>query len=347
MEIPDRYKKELEIPLRILENVEKTHIGLGRLALFDVLSDIANRCTMIIGPSGSGKSVCTDVVYDMTERTKLKLDAITVSGLKKIQKALSNNTLTIVVDDLSKGQTEYSQIATVSVFSALCYAGSITKLTGQLELSIINFSGSALINLQPLLLKKIIKIPEFETDIRDKAIRYYHLRFPIQECLKRPSFDSMKITYPKEPKEVNGSKYFELALENFRYAFSKARAKEHLLAYLNASAELNKHPAINESDEWLIYQLTRCFRLEPVIFNKRDLEGSRYLNPNLIPLLTAISTYKKVQIKELVYRFGLSLKRLYEIINDLTEYVTIVKGKGLLIPTKTTIEILKEIGEWK
>jgi ABC-type dipeptide/oligopeptide/nickel transport system ATPase component len=315
-----------------------------------VLSDLADRCLLVVGSSGTGKSVVSSELYERVDRSKLKLDSITVSGLAKIDKVLNYNNATIVVDDLSRGQTEYSQIATVSVFSALCYSHSITKLTGQLTLNIQGFRGSAIINLQPLLLRKIARLPEFETDIRDKVIRYYHLRFPIEDNIMPPKFPKgLKLNYLDAynlPYDDLNHIYYKKAFDNFRLVFTKARAREHLNAYLNASARLNDRVRVNKSDMWLIWQLSKNFRLENQVLIKSSLEGARSLDENIIPLLSALATYKRPEIKELTYRFGIKKTRLYEIIASLSDYVVLVNSRGRVLPTKTTKDILEEAGEW-
>jgi len=254
--------------------------------------------------------------------------------------------MSIVVDDLSKGQTEYSQIATVSVFSTLCYTGQIIKFTGQLELQIQGFRGSALINLQPLLLRKIARLPEFETDIRDKAIRYYHLYFPVNENIDKPK-TSVKYRYFKELNlNVRESDFEDRVFENFRYMFSKARAREHMLAYLNASAILNGRGEVVDADFELLYELSKIFRLEQYILVKRGLEGVRELDENVLPLLSSIATFKTPSVKELSFRFGIKKTRLYEIIQELTDYCILVKNSGKIIPTDYAKEILRECGVW-
>jgi hypothetical protein len=345
---PKQFENDLAMAKSIYESVEKTHKGLGKLALMDTLSDVANRCLLVIGCSGTGKSVVSKALYNNISRSKLELDAITVSGLKRIAKVLNYNKMSVIVDDLSKGQTEYSQFATVSVFSSLCYTGQITKFTGQLELQIMGFKGSTIINLQPLLMRKIARLPEFETDIRDKVIRYYHLKFPVEENITKPNLPSLSLSYVDEPNLPNtGEKtnYYSMAFDNFRHEFSKARAREHLTAYLNASARLNGRAEITKADYYLIYQLSRNFRMEPELFQKSSLEGSRYLDENLLPLLSAVATWKKPKPKELMYRFGIKARQFYNIIADLSDYIIKHKDMDCLIPTEETIRILREAGE--
>ena len=350
LKFPKQFRDDLEKAIKIYNDIEETHRGLGKLALFEVLSDIANRCLLVVGSSGTGKSVISNAVYEKVKRSKLMLDAITVSGLRRIENVLNYNTVTVVVDDLSKGQTEYSQMATVSVFSALCYTHRIRKFTGQMQLSIEGFSGSAIINLQPLLLRKIAKLPEFETDIRDKVIRYYHLRFPRQENIEKPKI-TVEWDYLDDfnlPIEDNARKsaYYNYAFTNFRFEFSKARAREHLTAYLNASARLNDRAKITKADCWLIYQLSRNFLIEPNIMIKESLEGERYIDENVLPLLSALATWKTPKIRDLMFRFGVRKSTLYSIIADNTDICVLIKNRGIIAPTPETLELLKMIGEW-
>jgi len=344
-----RYKEDLNKILEVYKEVESTHKGLGKLAVFELLCDSANKCLLVIGSAGTGKSAVAKSVYNNIKRDKVYYDAITIVGLKKIQDFLTENRVSILVDDLSKGYTEYSQLSTVVIFSELCYTGWFRKTTAQYDLNIYGFKGSCIINLQPLLLKRIVSDPTFETDIRDKAIRYYHMVFPIKENLDRPKID---INYDYVEYEnvlidhsIIHNKMYKDAYENFRYEFTKSRAKEHLNDLIKASALLNDRRKVTSGDLWLVRELSKNFRIEHEIFTKDELEGSRFINPNVLPLLSALNTYGKVSIRELCLRFQLKKRRIYQIINDLTEYCLIVKNHSYIVPTEYTKELLREIGE--
>ena len=351
-EKPKEQKQQEEKPVwqQIIDQIEATHKGLGKLVLFEILSDIAGKCVLVVGSAGTGKSTSLKAIAPNIPREKLYIDALTLSGLKHIQKALSNANLTIMVDDLSKGATEYSQVQTVCVVGELVYSGWFTKLTGNLAIRIMNFNGSAILNCQPPLLKRLMASPEWETDIRDKVVRYYHLRYPIEPNKAKPNFQ-ISYNYPRNneikiPIEITKTPEYKKALENFQYEFTITRAKEHLDDYLVASAKLHNRKKVTLDDVKLIEWLSRIFRLEPNLFTKKELEGKRKLDTSLIPLLGLIVTFKEPTIVEYVKRFQISKSRLYEIIAEHNQYVLLKGNSGRVISTKEAKELLQEIGEW-
>ena len=344
-----RYRGDLEPLQAVYESVEETHRGLGRLALVEILCDAANKCLLVIGSSGTGKSAIMRSVYGKVKRNKMRYDALTLYGLRKLQKMLTNNRVSIFVDDLSKGLTEYSQLSTVLIMAELCYTGFFRKTTANLDLDITGFIGSAIINVQPKLFEKIIKAPEFETDIRDKAVRYYHLVFPVEENLDAPRipiewdydyYDAIEIEA-----SIRRLPMYRDALDNFRHEFTKARAREHLEDMLRASAVICGRTKVTKADVWLVRELSRNFRLELEIITKESLEGERILNADTLALLSAINTYRKPSITELCLRFQVKRARMYEILAEQGEYCYLVRNEGHVVPTERTVEILKEIGE--
>jgi len=351
MQFPKKYSKDLETIINVYNNVHKTHPSLGKLAVTMLLSDVANKCLLVIGCSGTGKSSILRTIGKKVKRDKILIDAITVSGLEKIASKLNYANITVLIDDLSKGQTDYSQISTVMVFAELCYSGFFRKITGQMVLDIEGFSGSCIINLQPLLLRKLLKAPEFEADIKDKAIRYYHLHFPTQTNLDTPDI-GIEIPIMTEPKpalisDLIKHELYQKGLNNFEYEFSTARAKQHFEDMLRASAFINHRDKVTEADLWLVYEISKTFLVELELFQKKDLEGARKLDTNIIPLLSAMNTWKTPTITDLCKRFGLKESRVYEILHNLHEYVRTIKGHSKIYPTIYTKDLLISLGEWE
>jgi hypothetical protein len=340
--------KDLKNLKAIFDSIEATHKGLGKLFIFEYLCELANESLMVISSPAMGKSKCSNLLFSLIPRTKLKLHAITINGLKKLAKILSNNVVSIIVDDLSRGRTIYSQVSTVSILSGLVYDGSAVKLTQQLTLSIVNFKGSAIVNLQPLILKRIVAEDEFETDVRDKTIRYYHLHMPIHEEIKTPALpDNIIFKYVEDilPMNIKKDKLYGETLENFYYAFTKARSKEHLNKLLSACALANSRNEIVDADVMLLHHYSKLFRLEPELFRKRHLEGKRQYDPDVLPTLAMVASYGIFTIDDLRLRFGLSERRAYEKVAELGEYIQLLRGSKKIIPTEKAKEILKEIGE--
>lgn len=340
MELPEKLKQ-------IYDNVEKTHPKLGKLAILEIICDTANKALLVVGTSGTGKSAVMKYVADTVSRQKILMDSITVSGLKHTQKILNGANLTILVDDVSKGGTEYSQIQTIATLGELAYSGFIKKYTLQLAIEIENFHGAVIMNGQPLILKRVLSAPEFETDIRDKVIRYYHLPRPINPttgCPKNGIQHRYNINDINISEKVYKSEYYSKALENFLYEFTKGRAVLHLEDMIKAVAVIEERDKASVEDVKVVEYLSRNFRIESEIFYKNDLEGARILDPNVIPLLSIIATYRTRRIEDIMMEFQVKKSRAYEIVQK-NSNIAQFKDK-ILIPTEETVESLKEIGEW-
>ena len=79
---------------------------------------------------------------------------------------------------------------------------------------------------------------------------------------------------------------------------------------------------------------------------KESLEGERYIDENVLPLLSALATWKTPKIRDLMFRFGVRKSTLYSIIADNTDICILIKNRGIIAPTPETLELLKMIGEW-
>jgi hypothetical protein len=349
IEIPELYRSDLGKVIEIQEQVEKTHPSLSTLTLASVLFDISNKALLITGISGTGKSEVAQTIQNNAKRYTLSTHGITVNGLRVFAEQLSNNTATIIVEDLARSGTDYTQIQTLAVLSGLTYSGYISKQTANLDLQIYNCKASALIYSQPLILKKLVAVNEFESDIRDKCIRYYHLHMPIEP---NPAHLNAKFTYKTLDRsnvilQVDNkiSKYYMQIQDNLEHEVSKARAIEYTQTLLRASACLNDRTKVVEADAWLIAQITKICRLEKYIYTKESLEGARQIDENLLPLLTVLYSYKKIKLTELARLFQVETRQAYNILQELGKYVLV--NSKTLYPTKYTLSIFKEVGVYK
>ena len=350
LNIPENCQDQLKTLLQLYNHVEKTHEGCGKLAVFEVLADASNSSALIISSSGTGKSAVMKMISDNVHRDKMVLDSITVAGLKHIAKKLAHSNYSIFVDDISKGGTEYSQVATVTSLGELVYSGFTTKYNASLNLNIEGFRGSAMMNAQPLMLKRILRADEFETDIRDKVFRFYHLHQPKKVVLEPPK-DPINYHYDyytvNMPSGLYMSKIWRETVKLFQIEFKKARAEEHLTAIIKASALINDRTSVEQADIYLVNALCGCFYIETELFNKKDLEGERLLDVNIIPLLSFIVTWGEVTLEQIMIETQVKRSRLYEILQMNRQWVRLIKEKNqqLMIPTPACKQLLKDMGE--
>jgi hypothetical protein len=316
----------------------------------EILADASNRSLMVVAPSGTGKSVVLRYLNTVISRDRLWLDSLTVNGFRYLEKQLKSTEKSILVDDLSKGGTEYSQIMTVCSLGELIYTGYIKKYTAALALDIEGFRGSAIMNLQPLILKRVLRADEFETDIRDKVIRFYHLRQPIN-ISQTNIIDGLKYGYKyaevEIPSKIYDSDIWYDAIDLFGIEFKKARSEEHLTALIRASATVNGRKTVDIADVWLVNEICRCFHLERELFEKKNLEGERLLDVNIIPILSFIATFGEVPVEVIMAQTQVKKRRIYEILGINKEWVRLISngGEQLVIPTPECRMLLEDMGE--
>lgn len=345
IKIPKEYAEDMKGIQELMNNIESTHPNLSEATVMNVLADIGNRSLLTIGISGTGKDTIANYIAACSQRNKIKPHGVTVNGLKAYQDQLSSNSTTMIVGDLAKSGSDYMQINTISVLCGIVYDHRIEKHNATLNLEIENVHASALMFAQPLILKKLVKVPEFESDIQDKTIRFYHLYKPTTPNMVglpdgKPylSLDRKPIVYEPEA----AKKYWKDMMDNFEKEFSLSRAMEHATALMKASALYNGRNQVKEADAWLVYQLSKNFRIEEAIYTKRELEGERFLDANFLPLLTVLVTYREPTVQTLSKAFKLSEVRVYAILKEMGEWVLLNKKE--LVPTKKTIELMKAIG---
>lgn len=355
--IPTEYRKDLSVVEETILSINKTHRGLGDLAVINALCDIGNRSLLIIGISGTGKSKVAYWVKRHQKRNIIMPHGISVTGLKPFIEQLNQNSTSIIVEDLTRSGSDYMQVATVAVLAGLVYTGEITKSTATLFLNIQQMRGSALIFAQPLIMKKLVKVPEFESDISDKTLRYYHLYIPSEvhgdrssdpfpyemankdsSNHKFESIDRVRIDFS----QLAVSKYYDAIIDNFCKEVSKGRAIEHSTALMQASALYNGRKIVTEADAWLVLEISKNFRCEDEIYTKTELEGMRTLDPNILPLFTLLASFDEVTVKIVSQVFKLSEVRVYSILKDLGRWL-ILNNKHIY-PTPETIKLMRQMG---
>lgn len=348
MKFPIAHRPKLEKLAKAHDDIELTHRGLGQLSIMCAIADASNRAMMIVGSSGQGKSKVREWMAMNVVRPLQNLDSITIPGLRYLQDKLNGGNFTILCDDLSKGGSVYAQVATVTALGELCYSGFIQKYISNMQLDINGFKGSILMNCQPLILRRILQAPEFETDIRDKVLRYYHL-YRTRKISNSIPFSELRYHYNYKdvsfPEHLKHSAFYKHGLTQFHYEFTEGRAMEHFEALCRGCACINERDEVDISDMWLILKLTRNFFIETEIFSKRDLEGARELDVNLLPILSIFNTFGKYPLNKLMADFQVKRSRIMEIVKHNEQWCAVIKNseERYLVPTAQARELLEEI----
>ncbi len=255
----------------------------------------------------------------------------------------------IVVDDIATTQTDYARKTTITTLAALCYTHRIESIMQGINYAIEDFYGSALIGIQPILLRNLMLLEEWDASIQDKTLRFYYLHRPIKPCLTPPlakiekgiDFDNVK---DFEPDIYNKDWQKLLALGDSQW--SRARAKEHLKDLLKAIASLESRTTIVDNDYILLVQLLKPMAIENMVVVKEQLEGERYLDNNLLALLAEYFTYGgEFALAQVAQDYKLSLSQAYKIMASQNGYwQQVSKSPTVYKPSKKLVELLSILG---
>jgi hypothetical protein len=333
----------------LIAEINETHVGLGELVAMCQLAVTAHKALLIISPSGCGKSTAMKYVGLAYTDDVIKLISTSRAGLGKIADELTNSEKTIIVEDLSTTTTSYARETTMTALSAICYDHEINSVMGgeDGQYKIDNFHGSALIGIQPKLLKELLCSVVWETTIKDKVIRYYHLRRPIEPNLKYPTF------MLKDDADISKVADFEpdkkdplwLGLLRIGYTqFSRARAKEHIVDLLKANAALDSRIEVEQQDFEMLAALLKPLVFEVIAMTKLELEGELILDDNLLLLLTEYFSYGgQVSLTQIATDHQVTLQQCYRIMrSESVDWDEISKSPTGYRPSKTLLALLKK-----
>lgn len=330
----------------LIENVELTHEGLGNLVAILLISSKAKKLTLVVSPSGCGKSTAMSVIGNKMPNA-IRPDRISVAGLCAIADRLTSFRSVIVVDDIATTQTDYARKTTITTLVALVYTHRIESVMANIAYEIEDFHGSALIGIQPILLRDLMLSQEWDASIQDKALRYYHLNRPLKPVIGLP-----KVDLPQGI-DIENIEEFEPNIEDKNWIklqalgdsqWSRARSKEHLKDMLKAIASLEARRKVEFEDYALLAELLKPMAIENIVVEKEQLEGDRLLDNNLLALLCEYYTYGgKFALAHIASDYKLSLSQCYRIMQGQNGYwQQISKSPSVFQPSSRLKEILKQ-----
>lgn len=331
--------------LEVAKEVDKSHPHLGNLAAVAMLAIKAKKFLLVVSPRGCGKSRVSSFVGLSYREVSLQ-DRLSIAGLAKLVDELNGFQGVLVVDDIGKTQTPYARVSTLTTIAELIYSHyCISHLSGT-HFEIKDFYGSALVNIQPVLLREVIRSDEWEASMMDKSIRYYHLFRPTNPNPLPPTLklewgiDISKVEVPNL-KGTLANKLKKICESQW----GLARLKEHVSDLLRASAAFDERRDVGQGDYKLLIKLLTPLALESVVCDKLELESQRYLNSNTLALLTEFVTYGQFTLSQLCQDYKISESRAYQIMQKMEKDWGIVKkNPTTFAPSDSLKEKLKGVG---
>jgi len=332
--------------LQLINEVNKTHKGLGELIAINILAAKAKKCILNISPAGCGKSTATECVHKALGELSRKYSSMTLAGLRHLAKALSGCTQHLLIDDLGAEKSYWARTSTITVLASLVHTGYVYKITQQYAIEITGFKGSAAINIQPVLMNALVADEDWVAVVRDKTLRYYHLHRP-RTPKEYPPNVQIEWGPPTEAVQLKlrKGKLFYQVLAYGLTQWSYARCLEHIPAYLKAAAALDGRTIVDTTDYRVLIKLFKPMALERYILKSFGMESGRLFQGDVFCLLTELATDPAVPIETVCEDYKVSPKTIERVVQDNAEWFWIKENSPkLLMPTDYTKKILNLIG---
>ncbi len=332
--------------LQLAKKVNQTHKGLGELIAVNILAAKAKKCILNISPAGCGKSTATDAVHKALGELSRKYSSLTMAGLRHLARALSGCRQHLLIDDLGAEKSYWARTSTITVLATLVHTGYVYKVTQQYVIEIRDFEGSAAINIQPVLMQALVADEDWVAVVRDKTLRYYHLKRPRipKEYAPEVSINWGPPTEQVKLKLKRGKLWYQLLAYGLTQ-WSYARCLEHLPDYLKAAAALDGRQEVTQADYRALIKLLKPMALERYILKSYGMESGRTFLGDVFCLLTELATDPAVPIETVADDYKVSPKTIERVVQDNPEWFWIKQNSPrLLMPTEYTTKILKLIG---
>jgi len=329
----------------VIASIDKTHPGLGKAVAFSIICVKARQCLLLVAPSGCGKSVITDLMYNVSP-DPIKLLSVTKARLTDFKDTFSNFFGVVLMDDIAGAGSMYERKETLVAFSMLCYSHAISKHTFTSNFEITDFHGSTIMNIQPAILAEIYQYPEWESLISEKTLRYYHLYRPIAPNVAKPAIKvdwGIDIDLVRKPRHE--FKLYPVLERIAAIQWSDARTLEHLDTLLKAVASLERRQYVNNYDFQLLYKLMKPMVVERYIMHKIGFETGRWMDSNLAAVLVEFASWKNISIDRIARDYKISPSTVYRLLAEIRDWFkeSEVKSK-MLVPKPELKRILKEAG---
>lgn len=306
--------------LTIVETIDASHPGLGRLAAFSLVTAKARKCLITVAPPGCGKSTIGDWLETVHPDAYVK-QSLTRSSLKVYEDLFNGFRGLIIFDDVGAIDTEWSRTQTLVTMAEIVYGHMVQKDSHQLHIDIDDFRGAAILNIQPNVLKDVVEQPVWHSNLADKSVRYYHLvraTAPTQATIECEADWGLEID--EIPPYVGDSATWTAILNIGMLQWTRPRALEHCGDMLRAVAALGSAPEAGEVELEILLDLMRPMTVEAEILEKSGFGSKATLNDNLLYMIVEFATYDNVTYDQIATDYHMKPTQAQFILGHMVEW---------------------------
>lgn len=335
-----------EHPLLVTRDaIERTHPGLGNLAVMAVVAAKARQCFIVVSPPGCGKST-VGAWLDAVHPEAYVRDSLTRSSLKVYESLFNNFRGLVIFDDVGKIDTDHSRIQTLVTMAELVHGHFVSKSSFQLNIEIDDFRGAALLNVQPNVLKSVVENPVWSSNLADKSLRYYHLHRALSP--NRSPIDA-EVHWGLEIDDIEAvnedSAFWRELYTIGTTQWTRPRAIEHLEDLIKATAALGSNPTPDDNDMEVLLELIRPMCIEGELLEKKGFGTDATLNANLLYLLVEFASYPVLTYELMAQDYHMKPRQVSYILEQMQPYFEKIGTNPVrLQPTADLISLLKQAG---
>lgn len=276
----------------------------------------------------------------------MKYTSLTLAGLMRIRDELSYYNGHMVIDDLGAEKSLWSRVSTVTVLATIVHTHYVRKITQRGVLEVLDFQGSASLNVQPVLMNSLVHDDDWIAVVRDKVLRYYHLIRPIdpQDYMPAVKIDwGMDIDSVKEPKR-KGKLWYHLVLMGLTQ-WSYGRVKEHIPMLLKGCAALDGRAEVKTQDYNLLIKLLKPMQLERYVLTSFGFETGRNFLNNVYCVLVELASHGEPTINTICEDYKVNPSTVERLIATMPDWCWVkANSPKHVVATEQAHKILKLVG---
>lgn len=331
--------------LELIDTINESHPGLGELAAMCVVTMKARQCLLVVAPPGCGKSTVGNWIVNVHPEAYWK-QSITRSSLKIYVELFNDFEGGVVFDDMGAIDTEWSRMQTLVTMVELVYGHKVSKDSHQLHIEIDNFFGSAILNVQPNVLKEVVGHGEWHANVADKSLRYYHLK---RATMPNPGPIEAELDWGLPWADVDAysgeSPTWDAIKKIGMEQWTLPRCLEHTQGLLKAVAALDNNPSPGQMELDILLNLMRPMTVEMDIIEKQGFGSKAILNDNLLYLLVQFASYPDVTYERFAQDYKMKPTQVQVILSHMVDWYEKVGNNPVKLQKSERLDaLLKKAG---